>query len=717
MSKVKTQLVIDGKNNTKAAFDQVNSQLDSMNGKLAKAGKALVGAFSVSMLAGAVKSVAQTADAYNLMNARLKLATGSQEEFNTATTELRRIASATQSPLESMVTLYGRISRPLKEAGRSQGDILKVTEAVAQSFRISGATAEEAQNGVIQFAQALGSGALRGDEFNSVAEQAPRLMQALAAGIGVPVGALKEMAAQGLLTAEVVTNALTGQLEVLRTEAKTLPATVGGAMTELSDSWNKAIGSADVQPLIDAIKALTETVSDPAIVSSLLSVAGAIARIGAAAVEAVAGIGVLGNDLGYIAARISGNMEEISRADKEIEKLSAAANGIGILDLYMTDEKIEQKLREFQAYRKMLVDDQSGLNDDLRLLADIAAGVADAARQVEVDAQTKYIGELKALQGQQLDDAKKAIKEQEALQKKALAAKERIATDRKAIDAKYDETKATLSGAGSGAPSYAGAQALKVNARASLKAGDSAGAIKQAEAARKVLLDLQAAGESTYGLAGFADELRGIEQAAKDIEDTEADRKLLVIGLNIAALQEQADKLKSITVTPVMDDAAAAALTAALQALATSLGNTLTIPVKLVPGGFSGDMAALGLTQGDVSFPGYSGGGRVRGPGSGTSDSIMARLSNGEFVLRAAAVRAYGPALLEKMNGLRIPKFADGGLVGAAMSAPVGQSGRDLGRVDLNLPGGETISLLADQQNFTDLVRRQKLKNGSTRRT
>ncbi len=68
------------------------------------------------------------------MNARLKLATGSQQEFNIASSELRRIADATQSPLESMVTLYGRISRPLKEAGRRQADILKVTEAVAQSI-------------------------------------------------------------------------------------------------------------------------------------------------------------------------------------------------------------------------------------------------------------------------------------------------------------------------------------------------------------------------------------------------------------------------------------------------------------------------------------------------------------------------------------------------------------------------------------------------------
>lgn len=716
MAKIITQLVIQGKNLSKAAFAEVNGQLDSMNGKLDKAGKSLVAAFSVTALAGAVRGIGNAADSYNLMNARLKLATGSQQEFNTASSELRRIADATQTPLESMVTLYGRISRPLKEAGRSQADIIKVTEAVAQSFRISGATAEEAQNGVVQFAQALGSGALRGDEFNSVAEQAPRLMQALAAGIGVPVGALKEMASQGLLTAEVVTNALTGQLEVLRAEAKTLPATVGGAMTELSDKWNEAIGQADVQPLIDGINSLADTISDPAVVSGLITLASALARIGAIVAEAAAGVGILGQDLGYIAARVSGNVDEISRADKEIEKLTAAANGVGVLDLYMTDEQIAQKLKEWQAYRTMLVDNQTGLNDDLRLLGELAAGVADAARQAEVDAQSKYIGELKVLQSQQLKDAEKAIKEQEALQKKALAAKERITADKKAIDTKYDETKTQLSGAGDGSPSYASAQALKVNARASLKAGDSAGAIKQAEAARQVLLDLQKAGESTYGLAGFADELRGIEQAAKDLEATEADRKLLVIGLNIATLQAQADELKNVTVTPTMDDAAAGALTAKLQALAISLGQTLTIPVKVVPVMPEGLPSVVSGRDPDVPYaPGYATGGRVRGPGTGTSDSIMARLSNGEFVMRAAAVRAYGPALLEKMNGLRIPKFADGGLVGAAMSAPVGQSGRDLGRVDLNI-GGETISLLADQQNFTDLVKRQSWKRGSTRR-
>ena len=284
MATVKTQLVIDGKNNTKRAFDEVNGQLNTMNKQLATAGKAIVAAFSVSALTGAIRGIANAADSYNLMNARLKLATESQEEFNTAQTELRKIAIATQTPLESLATLYQRISRPLKEAGRTQADILKVTEAVATSFRVSGASAQEAENGVIQFAQALGAGALRGDEFNSVAEQAPRLMQALADSIGVPIGSLKEMAAQGLLTADVVTSALVEQLDTLRTEAESLPETVGGAMTALADRWTEAVGQADIQPLIDAINSLGDTLSDPVVVDNLVKLASALATLAGAAV-------------------------------------------------------------------------------------------------------------------------------------------------------------------------------------------------------------------------------------------------------------------------------------------------------------------------------------------------------------------------------------------------------------------------------------------------
>ena len=201
--------------------------------------------------------------------------------------------------------------------------------------------------------------------------------------------------------------------------------------------------------------------------------------------------------------------------------------------------------------------------------------------------------------------------------------------------------------------------------------------------------------------------MQAIEAEANGIEQSNADQKLKAITAELESLKALADVKITVDMTP----AEIADAQAKMQALAAILSKSLVVTPTIALGDASG-----GQQDPYKGAQGFATGGRVRGPGTGTSDSIMARLSNGEFVMRAAAVRAYGPALLEKMNGLRIPKFADGGLVGAAMSAPVGQSGRDLGRVDLNLPGGETISLLADQQSFTELLKRQSWKRGSTRR-
>ncbi|EPW8850864.1 tape measure protein, partial [Pseudomonas aeruginosa] len=122
---------------TRQMFNEVNRDLNVTNKALAASGKLLAGYLTFSALAAGVKAVANTADAYQAMNARLRLATGSQEEFNTALEELQRIAYNTGQPVEALITLYGRISRPLKEAGRTQQDILKVTEAVSASFRVS----------------------------------------------------------------------------------------------------------------------------------------------------------------------------------------------------------------------------------------------------------------------------------------------------------------------------------------------------------------------------------------------------------------------------------------------------------------------------------------------------------------------------------------------------------------------------------------------------
>lgn len=710
MSKVKTQLVIEGKNNSKAAFDQVNRQLESMNSKLATAGKALVAAFSVSQLTSAVRGIAAAADSYNLMTARLKLATGSQDEFNTAQTELRRIAAQTEAPLASLVTLYGRISRPLKEAGRSQADILRVTEAVATSFRLSGASAQEAENGVIQFAQALGSGALRGDEFNSVAEQAPRLMQALADGIGVPVSALKEMAAQGLLTTSVVADALGGQLEVLREASATLPDTVGGAMNKLADRWNEAIGKADTQPLIDAIGELSKTLSDPVVIDNLVRLASAMASLAGAAASGGSEFVDLGKRFAFIAANAQGMVTEIDAIDQELHDIERSLNGTGLnttlAGLWFTEEELKAKRDALKALRAALIEEQTGMTAELEAAAKQAAAVQDQLNKRQVANYEKYVDQLKTLQDEQVKAAEDASKKLVAAEKKATADLERVRAERVKIERKYEEAKASFrSGGGDGEASYSAANSLRVQARQALKAGDTERAKAAADAALKMLRDLAAAGENTYGFDGIADDLMAIEVAANGIEEQALASKLTGLQISFALLADEAKKLENIKVSVTADEESIQAVRNGIRTLAEQLGQTqIVLPVSY---------AAPGAPAGQQP-PGFASGGMIRGPGSGTSDSILARLSNGEFVMRAAAVRHYGPELLAMMNGLQLPRFADGGLVETAAAIAPPAPGRDLGRVELSI-GGESYSVLADPDNFDRILRRTAMKRGRTR--
>ena len=712
MATVKTQLVIDGKNNSKKAFDEVNNQLNSMNKQLATAGKAIVAAFSFSALTGAIRGIATAADSYNLMNARLKLATSSQEEFNTAQTELRRIAVDTQTPLESLATLYQRISRPLKEAGRSQKDILSVTEAVATSFRVSGASAQEAENGVIQFAQALGAGALRGDEFNSVAEQAPRLMQALADSLNVPIGSLKEMAAQGLLTADVVTSALVEQLAVLRTEAESLPETVGGAMTALSDRWSEAVGQANVQPLIDAINSLGDTLSDPVVVDNLVALASALATLAGTAVDGASEFVDLGKRIGYVAANAAGMVTELDKVDQEIADIDRSLAGTGLnttlAGMWFSEDELKAKREALVAFRAAIVEQQTGMNAELSAAASATAAQAEAEREKEIKSRNAYIAELKTQQERMVTAAEKAAKDLVAAEKKANADLEKVRDERLKIEQRYQEALAGMNSGGEA--SYGAAQALKVGAREALRAGDVEGAQAQAQAALKMLQDLQAAGENTYGFGGFIGELRDIELAANDIEQSRAEQKIADIKQEMLNLKSAAAELQDMPVSVKMDDATLAQVQSALDALAQR-----EIIVKV---GAQYDFSQPYTLQDPGPAPqGFATGGLIRGPGTGTSDSILMYGSNGEYMIKAAAVRKLGLPILNMLNqGIlppNIPRFADGGLIGAASNMqPAGP--QNLGTLDISL-GGETFQVFTNTPQ-ADQLRIAAKKFGRTHR-
>lgn len=705
--RVTTQLVIQGRNESAQAFNEVQGDLKRLNSTLEVTGKRVAGAFSLSLLAGAIRGVAQTADAVQLMNARLKLATSSQQEFNTAQTELQRVALATGSPVSSLVDLYGRISRPLKEAGKAQRDILGVTEAVAISFRVSGASAVEAEQGVVQFAQALGSGALRGDEFNSVAEQAPRLMQALADGIGQPVSALKELASQGKLTAEVVTNALIGQLPKLQSELEGFGDTVGKEITAIGDTLERGFGNAATGPLIEALKELREALNDPQMQQNLTVLASALVRLAQGAVKTGAAAAGVGDDLGYMAAKLAGGVTELDRVNKEIAVLEASAgDNFGMLDLYMTDAAIEEKLKAFRDYREQLLEQATGLNAEMRKQAeeqaDFERRVEDNRMAASLAAENAYAKSLRNVRQARVKDMESEIKELERKEKAALATAEGFKAKRLDVEKRYNDAISSFR-RGGGQPDFGSVTSLQVEARNALRAGDVETARARAQEALKVLQDLAAAGQSTYGFEGIAKGLRDIELAALDIEKSKADAKVNEIRDKAASLLDELTKLQNVSISFKLDEAEVEKVKQQLAAISST---PIFIPIKLVP---PDGMTALGpMPQPNITFPtgGYATGTRSAAPGIrwvGERGPELMAFGGGEAVLNSLA----SLNLANRLSGLTAPGLP-AGIESAASKAP---GGRDLGRVSLDV-GGRTIELLADQEGFAQVLRMQSFKRG-----
>jgi tape measure domain-containing protein len=122
--------------------------------------------------------------------------------------------------------------------------VAKVTETVATSLKLSGASTEEASSVITQLSQALGSGVLRGEEFNAIMENGGRLAKLLADGMKTTVGGLRNMAQNGELTTDKIVPLLTN-VELLRKEFETLPASISGSAQKVQNSFMAWVGGAN----------------------------------------------------------------------------------------------------------------------------------------------------------------------------------------------------------------------------------------------------------------------------------------------------------------------------------------------------------------------------------------------------------------------------------------------------------------------------------------
>lgn len=204
---------------------------------------ASVAGWGGSHLSAGVSDVIKYADSYTELRNRIALVTNSQREQIVAMDDVYNISMKTNQALGATTQIYQRFAQNADRLNLSQTQVAELTETVAKSVAISGASAGAAEAALMQFGQALGSAELRGDELNSVIEQTPGLADAIAKGLGVATGELKNLAKSGELNIQKVIQALQKARDSVDNDFGKRLKTVSGAFTNLETETTRYIGA------------------------------------------------------------------------------------------------------------------------------------------------------------------------------------------------------------------------------------------------------------------------------------------------------------------------------------------------------------------------------------------------------------------------------------------------------------------------------------------
>src|SRR5574343_960640 len=206
---------------------------------------ALVGAMAALGVGLGVKELAEAADSYAMLSAKIQQSTKDSGNFEQAMSGVHQIALQTNSTLDNTGALFTRLNTVAKDMGKSQQFALDMTSTVTKAIQLGGSSTQEAEAAVTQFIQAMQGGVLRGEEFNSIMEGGYGLAEALAKGLGVTTGELRKMAEAGELSAERVLAALEKQKAGVDAQYAEMPTTISNALQKIATSWQILIGEMD----------------------------------------------------------------------------------------------------------------------------------------------------------------------------------------------------------------------------------------------------------------------------------------------------------------------------------------------------------------------------------------------------------------------------------------------------------------------------------------
>lgn len=202
----------------------------------------LKGLFAGFALVSFAKGMAETADKMQVLDNQVRQTTAGEAEFAAVKGRLLQVANQTRADLSATTELYVKSSRALKDYGYSQEEVLKFTEATNNAMTIGGVAAEQQSAALLQLSQALGSGVLQGDEFKSIAEAAPILLDTIAEYMGKSRAEIKKLGSEGKLTADVIFQAISGSAEKFAEQAAKMPMTMGNALQIFRNNWQSLVG-------------------------------------------------------------------------------------------------------------------------------------------------------------------------------------------------------------------------------------------------------------------------------------------------------------------------------------------------------------------------------------------------------------------------------------------------------------------------------------------
>lgn len=334
-----------------AASRESERALSDLTDGFASAGRAAAAATA----AFATGKLVQIADEWNSVNARLKQASSSADDFAVSQRQLMEISQRTGTAFSDNANLFSRAAASMREYGYSSDEVLKITEAVSTGLKLSGANTQEASSVITQFSQALAQGVLRGEEFNAVNEAGDRVIRALAAGMGVARKDLKNMADQGQLTIDKVVPALMSQLGSLQGEFASMPQTVSGSLQKVTNSFmawvggvNQATGATDaLSGGLDGVARTLDSFTSSAVSGALSDVADNMSTITTVA-GALVGVGLARYLSGVATSATSATGALISAAKSEValavaqDKAAQSAVAASRAEVYRAQQAVQR---------------------------------------------------------------------------------------------------------------------------------------------------------------------------------------------------------------------------------------------------------------------------------------------------------------------------------------------------------------------------------------